>query len=167
MNNELVKELDQTTQELLDAIDRFTPEQFNQVPYEGSWTAGQVAEHVYKAEQGLPGVWKGNKEATQRASDEKVGPINQILLNFDSKLQSPDFILPTSEPKDKDNYYHLHKSNRETIHEMAKTLDLDSTYTDFALPGLGTLTGKEGLAFMIAHSKRHINQLERIHKALV
>ena len=46
MEQELLKELDDTEIEFSGAISSFNDDEFNIVPFEGSWTAGQVAKHV-------------------------------------------------------------------------------------------------------------------------
>src|SRR5688500_18384836 len=73
------------------AFDRFTAEQINVVPFEGSWTPAQVAEHIIKATSGLP----DNKTApADRSADAKVAEIESVFLNFDIKMKSPEFVLP-------------------------------------------------------------------------
>ena len=41
----MIAEIKQTAADLLQALEAFNEHSFNQVPFEGSWTAGQVAEH--------------------------------------------------------------------------------------------------------------------------
>ncbi len=44
--NKIHKEIDETFAELQRLISSFDQEQINIVPFEGSWTAGQLAQHV-------------------------------------------------------------------------------------------------------------------------
>lgn len=162
MKNKILAELQETTHDLLDTISKFTQEEFNRVPFEGSWTPGQVADHIAKAEAGMPAIWQGRTQPTERAADEKVPILEKIFLDFSSKLKSPDFILPSNEPLDKQTLYNSIKNTRAKIEELAATIDLSLTYLDFSFPTLGTLTGIEGAAFIITHSKRHIRQLQNM-----
>jgi hypothetical protein len=162
MKNKILAGLRETTHDLLDVISKFTQEEFNRVPFEGSWTPGQVADHIAKAEAGMPSVWQGGTQPTARPVDEKVPILEKIFLDFSTKLKSPDFILPSNEPLDKETLYHSIRNTRAKIEDLAASIDLSLTYTDFSFPSLGTLTGIEGAVFIIAHSKRHIHQLRNM-----
>lgn len=159
----LLADLDSNTKELLQTIAAFTTEQFNTVPFEGSWTAGQVAEHLFKSESGLSKVLKGNSQPTERPADEKTETIRSIFLDFDSKLKSPDFILPAEGPKEKETFLDGFQKNRVAINELAKNIDLSGSYVDVPFPGLGVFTGYEWLFFITCHSKRHTRQLKNIY----
>lgn len=162
MKNKILTGLQETTHDLLDVISKFTQEEFNRVPFEGSWTPGQVADHIAKAEAGMPAVWQGKTQPTERAADEKVPILEKIFLDFSTKLKSPDFILPSNETLDKETLYRSIKNNRAKIEELAATIDLSLTYTDFSFPTIGALTGIEGAVFITVHSKRHIHQLRNM-----
>ncbi|MDB5211752.1 MAG: DinB family protein [Sediminibacterium sp.] len=162
MKNKILAELQQTTHGLLDMISKFTQEEFNRVPFEGSWAPGQVADHIAKAEAGIPAVWRGRTHPTERAVDANLPFLEKIFLDFSTKLKSPDFILPSNEALDKQTLYNSIKNTRASIEELAATIDLSLTYTDFLFPTIGELTGIEGAVFIISHSKRHIHQLQKM-----
>jgi hypothetical protein len=162
MKNKILADIQETTHDLLDVISKFTQEEFNQVPFEGSWTPGQVVDHLAKAEAGMPAVWQGRTQPTERAADEKVPILEKIFLDFSTKLKSPPFILPSNEPLDKQALYNSVKNTRVKIEELAATIDLSLTYMDFSFPAIGELTGIEGAVFIISHSKRHIRQLRNM-----
>jgi hypothetical protein len=143
-------------------ISQFTEEAFNRVPFEGSWTPGQVADHIAKAEAGMPAVWQGRTQITERPADKNVPIIEKIFLDFSTKLKSPDFILPSNAPLDKEMLYNSIKSTRAKIEELAATIDMSLTFMDFSFPTIGELTGIEGAVFIISHSKRHIHQLRNM-----
>ena len=163
---ELIKELDETTKELLDTVDSFSQEQFNAVPFEGSWTAAQVAEHLWKSESGIQKAVAGaSRPTTDRQGNEKMGPIKSVFLDFTRKFASPEFILPSNERKEKEDFLNALKKTRGDIRTLTDATDLSRTFTDFSLPQLGELTGWEWICFVVCHSKRHIRQLKNIHTA--
>ncbi len=168
MPNELTIQLHQTTIDLLDAISLFTQEQFNTIPFEDSWTAAQVTEHLFKAETGVPKIWQGNTQLTKRVVDQNVEILKQVFLDFSTKLKSPEFILPSLADviQDKEERYQSFKAKRAEIDGLAPNIDLSLTYTDFAFPNMGALTGIEWVVFLTAHATRHIRQLQNIHKVL-
>jgi hypothetical protein len=166
MNDNFYTELDETTEDLLGTISFFSPEQFNTIPFEGSWTAGQVAEHLLKSESGIPKILRGNTRPTDRPPGEKVETIRSIFLDYTTKLKSPDFILPSNEAKDKEIILGKFKAKMAEIRKMMDTVDLSQTFTDFPFPQLGELTGWEWVCFAICHAKRHTRQLKNIFKSL-
>src|SRR5258708_17270291 len=83
----------ETETAIIGDLDRFSEEQLNIVPFEGSWTGGQVAEHLLKS-AGVADVVFGHTAPTSRPPDEKV-PMLRIFLDFSIKMKSPDFIIPS------------------------------------------------------------------------
>ena len=163
---ELLKDLHANTVDLLAILSRFSKEDFNKIPFAESWTAGQVAQHLYKAESGVPMLFKMELSETERAIDEKMPIIRSVFLNFDTKLKSPDFILPDAEEKDPEEFVKNFTANRQAVDEIIATADLTKTVTGLSLPQMGTLTGWEWICFMTSHAIRHTRQLQNIYAAL-
>lgn len=162
MNN-VLKELESTKSNLLQVISSAEQEKFNDVPFEGSWTAGQVSEHILKA-IGTDLLY-GNVKPTERNPDEKIAETGKLFLNFDIKMKSPEFILPSDTPKNKETILHDVEKSLNRLTEAAKTLDLSVICLDFELPGFGEFTRLEWIWFYIFHTQRHIHQLKNIEKA--
>jgi len=89
-----------------------------------------------------------------------VEPLRKQFLNFDIKMQSPDFIIPSDGPHNKEEVINKLQGIWEDIAEAAATLDLTKTCMDFELPGAGHLTRLEWLNFMVVHTKRHYTPIE-------
>ena len=51
--NKWLHNLQETNTEFIDLLEAFLPEEINTVPFGGGWTAGQVAQHVHKSDQGM------------------------------------------------------------------------------------------------------------------
>lgn len=166
MENNLITSIEETTSQLMQAIDSFSQKQFNLVPFEGSWTGGQVAEHLLKSESGIQQVLAGNTQPTNRLPNKFAAEIEKTFLDFKTKMQSPPDIIPSDEPKEKQALLIALQANRTEIKRQATHIDLTKTFTDFPLPNMGALTGIEWLTFLISHSKRHIHQLVNINKKL-
>jgi hypothetical protein len=165
-SQEVLKEFTQSADDLLQTLSRFSPEEFNRIPFEGSWTAGQVAEHVLKSATGLPHVLKGSSKETERNTVELIPTLTTVFLDFSTKLQSPDFIIPSNGPHDKEGMIQAMKKTMDEIASTASASDLDKTLTSFPFPQLGEMTGLEWVFFSSCHSKRHTNQLKNIYKKL-
>lgn len=162
MKEQLISEFSETTKDLLATLALFSNEEFNTKPFEGSWTAGQVAEHLYKSESSILSALRGNSVTTDRNPYEHTEIIQKIFLDYTTKLQSPEFIIPSDEPKDKNQFVLYFEGTRKELDALVSTLDLNKTFTDFSFPHLGYLTGLECICFLACHSKRHIRQMKNI-----
>lgn len=159
---QLLHDLDQTEQDFYAILATLTPRQVNTVPFEGSWTAGQVAEHILMSESGIPETVLGSTEQTDRPVAQYVPVIESIFLDFTAKYQAPEFIIPSEGPHDQQQLLEAFKSERAAIREIAANEDLTLTCTDFEFPQIANLTRWEWLQFVLCHSKRHTRQLRNI-----
>jgi hypothetical protein len=162
MKNNLPDEIMETKKELLKVLNLFDKENINTVPFEGSWTGGQVAEHVLKSASGVLETLNATVKPTGRNPEENVKQLGDIFLNFDIKMKSPDFILPSDDPKNKKALVQSLGETLDGIKKVAETKDLTATCTAFSMPVLGELTRIEFVKFTIFHTKRHTHQLNNI-----
>ncbi len=148
---------------LLEAIDVPT---LNRVPFTGSWEASQVGDHLLKSYD-VVGCLTGHTAHTQRDPEASVAPLSEAFLNFDIKMESPDFILPNTDEISKE---HLLDGLRARMASIIGFADSDADMTliclDFELPTLGTLTRIEWLNFVYVHTTMHNYQLEGITSRL-
>lgn len=157
---ELMTAIESTSAALLRAVAPFNETQFNKVPAEGGWTAGEVAQHLCLAVSA--DILYDTTQPTERQPGEKIEMTRNLFLNFDIKMQSPDFIMPAKGPYQKVDMQQKLAESWEKIREAAKTLDLTATCTSFGLPNWGTLTRLEWIWFFVFHTQRHTRQLQHI-----
>ncbi len=163
---DLAVQAKQTGGAILNTLAGFTDEQFNTTPSYGGWTAGQVAEHLLLS-AGVVEVIAGRTSATtDRQPDANLSTIAGIFLDFTTKLQSPDFIIPAAGVHDKEDLQNKTKIVWDKIGEGVRLLDLSAICLDFEFPGFGTLTRLEWLWFYVWHTQRHLHQLRNIHAAV-
>lgn len=160
----ILQDLTDTKLELLQSISAIDEQKFNTIPFEGSWTAGQVSEHILKA-LGADLLYADTKP-TDRQPDEKVKAIADLFLNFEIKMKSPDFIIPDNKPKDKNALLSELEKVFDRLIQAAETLNLNEICTVFEVPGFGPFTRLEFLWFFNVHAIRHTRQLKNIAVAL-
>lgn len=163
-NNEIMEELTPTYEELTRVISSYSEEQFNTIPFEGSWTAGQVTEHLLKSD--ISSLINGRTRKTERDPAENIDKIKESLLNFNIKMKNPDFNTPTQHSHDKKKMLSSLKNAGERVKKAVDTLDLSETCVDFEMPGTGYITRLEWICFSIYHTQRHTHQLKKIFKKL-
>jgi hypothetical protein len=161
------READETLAQLIQLLSKFNQEQLNAAPFESSWTAGQLAQHLIMADGGFVDMINGPVKETQRNVDELVSKIKTIFLNFDIKMSSPDFIVPQLIDYEKEELVDLLNKIKSDLNKSLETLNLTKTCTTFELPVLGFLTRLEAVYFIIYHTQRHIHQLTKIYQKVV
>ena len=159
---EWLSELIKTDTEFINLLSSFSQTEVNIHPGPGSWSAGQVTEHIHKSDKGIIRLLSGTSKKEDRAPDQMVETIKSVFLNFDSKLDSPGFIIPEDKIYEKDLIIARFESERKTITEIVRVSDLSETCTAYPFPGFGEITRLEILSFIVSHTQRHINQLRRI-----
>lgn len=162
MKNPLAEQVADVKKDLLAVLNLFSDENINDTPFAGSWTAGKVAEHILKSAAGVAGALMGPTKTPDRDPEQFVKPISYAFLDFDVKMQSPDFILPSDEPKDKDYLIKALGKTFDDIEKVADSNDLTQICTTFEMPTIGHLSRSEFINFAIVHTKRHIHQLKNI-----
>lgn len=164
MKTETLNKVTETTNELLNVVSALSEEQINKIPFEGSWTAGQVTDHISQSFDGVIKIVNDKAVPTERAPDKKVELIKGIFLDFTTKMSSPEFVLPAQPPHKKeilvDNLKSLTKQMTDAINEQ----DLSFIYTDFEIPGFGKFTRLEWINFLIYHMQRHTHQIKNIQQ---
>jgi len=162
----VINDFEKRAGEFYEVLSSFSREQFNEVPFEGSWTAGKVGRHIYKALFNLPKTLKGPFSVVERKPDELVAPINKIFLDHSIQLKSPDFIVPEDKEYDRDEMLAAYQDKVKEIIDTAQPLDLSVT-TGFELPTIGYLTRLEIIYFSGIHIQRHTRQLKKIREHFI
>ncbi|MEO8533196.1 MAG: DinB family protein [Flavobacterium sp.] len=166
MKAELQKNVIDTFKELNDKLASFSETELNTVPFEGSWTAGQVVQHLILGSSGFPKMCAGKTEKTSRKPDEKVKETEALFFNYDIKMKSPEYIVPENKEYTKNSLtLSLLKIEKELL-TVSETYDLTLTCVDTEVPGFGKFTIYEWISFALIHIKRHLSQLQAISKIL-
>ena len=166
MNEALLKEITETFSKLIHVFSKISNAQVDVVPFEGSWTAGQVAEHIVKAVSGMPELLNAQVEPANRPYDEQVEGLKKVFLDFNLKMKSPEFIVPTETQHDQADLLKTFSRLGKEMEDAAINLDLTLLCKAMELPGNGYLTRFEWLSFALVHTQRHIHQLQKIGEKL-
>jgi len=161
--SELVTEISDSTEKIIALISPLTNIQLNLVPFEGSWTAGQVSRHIIKSTGGLP---DDVTRSADRPADQHVAALAATFLNFDVKYNSPEFVVPEDIYYEKNSIVTELNRIKEKNVQIAKTKDLSTLCMGFEFPTIGYLTRYEWLKFMVFHTERHARQLRAITEKL-
>lgn len=157
-----ITEANQTFEELINIISSIKAQQFNQVPFEGSWSAGQLAQHVILSAGGFVWLLNGPVKDTERDPEENIQNLRAMFLDFSSKMQSPAEIVPEEKQYDQEKLITKLKDIQHSFLETIKKVDVTKTCTAFEIPKSGYMTAAEAIVFTIVHTQRHVHQLKNI-----
>ena len=166
MEQHLEKEVSKSLTGLIEVLSLIDEKKINVIPFEGSWTAGQVAQHMIMSNSGFDELMNGPVKETERNPDQMIEGIKTAFLDFSHKMQSPDFVLPPKMDYNKHDLLQSLKNIRQRLVNTLEGSDLTKTCVGFQVPVLGYLTRLEAAHFVLYHTKRHIHQLKKIATTL-
>lgn len=159
---ELSAALNEALEDFIAALAAFEDEEFNKIPFDNSWTPGQVGQHVIISVSGFTDLLTGPDTATERLPDTHVDNLKAAFLNFDTKMQSPDFVIPPAVDYNKQKQLDELERLQEKLNEIISNADMSRTCIGMELPTLGYLTRTEIMHFLVYHTMRHTHQLKKI-----
>lgn len=162
MKTVLQKDIVETFKKLNDTLSSFSEEEINTVPFQGSWTPGQVVQHIIMGNSGYPELFEGKTKATIRKYDEHVKELESIFLNFNTKMDAPDFLKPEMKNYNKNSLTLALLKIESDLLNASENYDLTLTCLDFQIPGFENFTIYEWINFALVHSQRHTHQLQKI-----
>ena len=160
---QVLREFIKTAQDLEKILSAIPETGFNQDPNNRGWTAGQVFRHLVKSNGGFLQVINGPVKETHRPPDEWVKKISSDFSDFSIKMESPEPVVPEMKEYDKERMLHSVQEINKGLLYSIQNLDLTKTCTLFRLPVYGLLTRLEAIYFVIAHTKRHLYQLNKFY----
>lgn len=150
-------------EDLLQLLSSLSQEELNLLPFDNSWTAGQLGEHLYKS-YAVVDTLNGSVRPADRPADEKVEQITTLFLNFNIRMESPEGILPRRGTIEKEWLLASLKERISQLKAVIRHKDLTEICLDFIIPEYGEFTRLEWIHFNIVHTQRHIHQLKNIIK---
>jgi hypothetical protein len=155
-------ELEQNTQQLVDALLKFNADNFNRKPLPTSWSAAEVADHVLSVTRFSNKALLGSSQKSERPYDEKLKVIKWAMGDTNAKYKSPEMALPKNGLIDQTDAIGQLRMERKSMSDCLKGIDLSQFSSDFKHPGFGGLTKFEWIHFDMLHVKRHIVQIENV-----
>jgi len=157
----VIADLQLSTSLLLKFFSSFDSEDFNRKTIDGSWTPGEIAEHLLRLDIAINRTLQGSSIAVNRAPDEKSANIKYVFLDLERKLQAPREIQPSDTIKDPFSIIAKIRAERHKMIEMAQIKDLSEMCTSFSHHAFGDMTRLEWIYLSIYHAERHMLHLEK------
>lgn len=166
MNSELRGQIEEAFSDLDSTFSKFSGAQINIIPFEGSWTAGETAQHLILSGKDIGNVLKKADKDPGRKPDENVEKLRAIFSDYSTKMKAPEFIEPEKKDYNKNEQQKELKKIETEVLEAIDTLDLTKLCTEHEFPGIGNLTRLEIINFINFHTRRHTHQMKDIFQKL-
>lgn len=166
MKNVINIKIEKTTDELIQLISSTNEDQFNEIPFEGSWSVAQVGDHLLKSYGLVEALSNGTLRKTERLPGTEIEQVKKIFLDFNAKYKSAEGLLPTNERVEKEKLLSALQKRIGEIKEVIQTKDLTETCVGLPFKGIGELTRIEWLYVILYHTQRHIHQMKNILRTL-
>jgi hypothetical protein len=162
MNDSIINQLEAALGETVQLLSSLNQEEINKIPFEGSWTAAQVGQHLLLSENGMDGLLLTPTEKVDRKPDEKAGQLKDMFLDFSTKMKSPKFIVPEDKAYNKQELIQSLQDVKDKMLKAAAQADLAELAP---LPDGHPLAGHTKLEivhFITYHTTRHNRQIKNI-----
>jgi uncharacterized damage-inducible protein DinB len=156
---ELFASLDEASSGLLKLVRPLDNDTFNAVPFKDSWTAAQLVVHLIKSNLHIVKSLSLKGKIIERDPAERASELEEIFLNFSTKLQSPEFILPQDLIYSKEEIVKDFIQSMEQLKEKSNHVNFCEAISHRAF---GEITKLELLYFVLYHTQRHTHQLKNI-----
>lgn len=156
---ELFASLDEASSDLLKLVHPLDNESFNAVPFKDSWTPAQLVVHVTKSNLHIARSLSLKGKIIERDPAERAPELEEIFLDFTTKLKSPEFILPPDTWRHKEEVVRDFMQSIEQLKEKRNHINLSEAISHHTF---GEITKLELLYFVLYHTERHLHQLKNI-----
>ncbi|GMW01935.1 MAG: hypothetical protein AMXMBFR84_30710 [Candidatus Hydrogenedentota bacterium] len=158
---ELALELERCTNDVLALLAAAPDEAIFRKPGDSQWSAAEVVEHLILLEFGVLRILGGTSLPPTRAHDAEVPAILDALEDTTRTLHAPPPIAPTGRYQDREKLVTAFSGVRGKLRLWLPDHDVTLLYPDFRHALFGELTGYEWICFVIGHTRRHMQQMQR------
>ena len=166
--HKLCTDLDNNTRLFLDILDTVPPDKLHQKNAQTAWCIMDCAEHMLICEQGVARALQGAAEpVTDRAPNSKVPDISHSFMDFDKRLRvmgEPDTLEGGYQSTA--DFSKAFRQNRESVKATLQKEPVDWLCKDMEHPIFGFMTRIEWVYYLIYHTERHLQQINRIEASL-
>jgi hypothetical protein len=164
----LIRLLDESEREYLDAISNLTEAQWTYKPSLFKWSVGQVAEHIMLTEPALFSFMEralaGNQDPDwESKTAKKADFLERVLPNRTGKAQAPREIQPTGKLS-RDEVISRYKQARARTRDFAEhtELPLKAYEAQHPFPAFNILNAYDWLLYIPLHNIRHNKQIAEV-----
>jgi DinB superfamily len=166
--SKVIKYLNDSQKETLDALETLSDEQLNFREAPGRWSVLEVAEHIMLSETLI--FSRFEKALADKLNPEwetktkgKTEFLEKALLNRQGKAQAPEMLVPSGKISRAELIAKYKESRAKTLKFAQETdLPLKVHTADHPFPVFGTLNAYNWLIYVPLHNMRHNQQIAEV-----
>lgn len=167
----LQEKIQNNTTELLKSFNALNQAELVFKPSEKAWSVLECVEHIFLISEAVLKVIStpAPVEKTENSKTELFGEekLNMLLItNRAFKVPAPDFVSPKGRFADSKDATQSINITIEKIIQHINTNVIEQETQTLKHPVLGAMTKTDWIHFMIAHTNRHILQIEGLQKTI-
>lgn len=169
--NELpqLRQFDTTIQQWIDQLGHYTLSQLWRPPRAGSWSLGQVYNHIIDDTSWFAGQMKEALECRENAG-ETMHPNARAMFERngfpDIRIEGPATNTFIAQPQSIEELARRLAAIKTTVDDLFREFDPTASTGKTQHPGLHFFSAVEWLQFSEMHMRHHLRQKERIDAAL-
>ena len=154
---------------LLSVLDGLSYSQLNWKPDEHKWSIAQIVQHIATVEGGAAQIIQLGLAQEPNFVPKDI-PLEEIILDRSKKLNAPERLNPSAEPKTLEQLIEiLQNSQAKFLSALSSIKDvslLDKTAPLMPHPAFGQLSTNQWITAAPFHEQRHIKQIEEVKEQL-
>lgn len=164
---DLQEKIKTNTSGLFNSFNKLNQAELEFKPSENVWSILESVEHifliaeaVYKVISTLPGATTSDNDKYELFGEQKLNKL--LITNRAFKVPAPEYVSPKGRfLNSTDAIHHIAIIIDKIIHHInSNTIDLETNTIKH--PVLGAMTKVDWVHFMIAHTNRHVLQIEEL-----
>ena len=162
----LSEKITSTLDKLIVLTNQFNEQQLKFKSTPTAWNAFECVEHIHLVNAAIvkllqtPATQSNENKQTELFGEGKLTHL--LVTKRELKLVSPERFTPTGVFKNLKTAQQAVQKNKEDLLHVLNTIDLSKETDTFVHPRLGEMTKTDWIHFLIAHTERHIIQLQEM-----
>jgi hypothetical protein len=165
---DLIGELQRATDDIADALEKIPQDLFTIQPEPNVWSPRDIAEHLIQLDSATVFILKG-KTHPEEGRDPAVvlERVSTDFGDFEKKFSTFGPGIPKGVLENREETIEKFRKTRSTLTRILEKEELDRVCEAFEHGIFGFLTRVEWGWFVVIHSDRHLNQIQRTHQRLL
>jgi DinB superfamily len=155
----LINNIELVSDTLVQLLQSVSERNFNQKPSPDKWSIAQVADHIRLSNNSVAKALALKGKPLDRNPGQRISELKSVFLDFQTKLQAPDFIVPSKDIYDPNLLLKDLQASIQLIRERMYEDNLDELINH---PAFGDISKFEILHFVLYHTQRHLRQIKEI-----
>ncbi len=155
----LINNIELVSDTLVQLLQSVNERHFNQKPGPDKWSIAQVADHIRLSNNSVAKALALKGKPLDRNPGQRISELKGVFLDFQTKLQAPDFIVPLKDIYDPNLLLKDLQASIQLIRERMYEDNLDELINH---PAFGDISKFEILHFVLYHTQRHLRQIKEI-----